>query len=254
MKSREVKTPKMEAQEIQKRFEEIQLRNIAFDTAQLRAENVGGKKYIRGYALLWDVPTKPYSWDPDYTEIIAKGALDGVDMADCRALVNHNPDLTLGRTSKNVRYELDQQGLFVEVEIHKGVQFHSDYWYLVEAGIIDGMSFAFRGKEWKYDEGTKTWIILKFDLIREVSVVTFPAYKETVAIAFSRAEAVRNAPSATDNPAPPADEKREKASEAGTSSEPAATDATADTTKADADAQRTEELYRQIFEKLGGTV
>lgn len=241
----------MEAQEIQKRFEEIQIRNITIDAAQLRAENEGGKKYIRGYALLWDVPTKPYSFDPDYTEIVAKGSLDGVDLTDCRALINHNPDLVLGRTSKNVRYEIDQVGFFVEIEIHKGVQFHTDYWYLVEAGIIDGMSFSFRAKEWKYNEETKTWIILKFDIIREVSVVTFPAYKETVAIAFTRAEAARNAPSAVDTPTPQQTEKRDEAPVAGTSSEPAAAEATAP--QPEADAQRAAELYEAIFKKLGGS-
>lgn len=241
----------MEVQEIQKRFEEIQFRNITIDAAQLRAENEGGKKYIRGYALLWDVPTHPYSWDPDYAEVIAKGALDGVDLSDCRALINHNPDLALGRTSKNVRYEIDQVGLFVEVEIHKGVQFHTDYWYLVEAGIIDGMSFAFRAKEWKYNEITKTWTILKFDAIREVSVVTFPAYKETVAIAFSRAEAALNAPSATDTPTPQPTEKRDEAPDAGTCPEPAAAEAAAP--QPEADAQRTAELYEEIFKRLGGT-
>lgn len=157
-----------------------QIRYIKAD--QMRAVEEEGKKFLRGYALLFNEQTKPYrGWDE--LEEIAPEALEGLDLSDMRALVNHNCDLLLGRVGKNARFEIDDAGLFVEVELHQGVQFAKDYYQLIKAGIMDGMSFAFMIEKYEYDTKKNLLRITKISDLWEVSFVTFPAYEQTVAIA-----------------------------------------------------------------------
>lgn len=240
----------MELTEIQKRaLDGKQLRFINTKAGQLRAEEVEGEKFIRGYALLWDVVAQPYRDWPDYKEMLAKGALDGVDMSDSRFLVNHNRDLVMGRASKNVRFQIDETGLFVEVKVHNGIQLCKDYYALVKAEFIDGMSFAFLIDKWEYDEATGVFKITKIKDMWEVSVVTFPAYPETVAVA--REQMVLNAP---DPEQKPKEEKREVEPQADMSLAPApAVEPTPEPAPPDVDAQRTAELYAKLEKALGGT-
>lgn len=157
-----------------------QVRYIKAD--QMRAVEEDGKKFLRGYALLFNEQAKPYrGWDD--LEEIAPEALEGLDLSDMRALVNHNCDLLLGRVGKNARFEVDASGLFVEVELHQGVQFAKDYYQLIKAGIMDGMSFAFMIEKYEYDTKKNLCRITKISDLWEVSFVTFPAYEQTVAIA-----------------------------------------------------------------------
>lgn len=167
----------------QVRTQKIQGKQVRYIKAdQMRAVEEDGKKFLRGYALLFNVQTKPYrGWDD--LEEVAPEALEGLDLSDMRALVNHNPDLLLGRVGKNARFEVDASGLFVEVEVHQGVQFSKDYYQLIKAGIMDGMSFAFMIEKYEYDTKKNLLTITKISDLWEVSFVTFPAYEQTVAIA-----------------------------------------------------------------------
>jgi len=159
-----------------------QVRNQS--NSQLRAEEAEGKKVIRGYALLFNSPTKPFR-NINYTEQISPKALDGLDLSQIRLLVNHNVDLTLGKAGVNMRAEVDDTGLFVEAELHAGVQMHKDYYSLLRAGIIDGMSFAFAVDmdDLQYDRDKDVYTITRIADLWEASIVTFPAYEDTVAIA-----------------------------------------------------------------------
>lgn len=173
----------------QLRTQQIQEKQIRYIRAdQMRAVEEDGKKFLRGYALLFNVQAKPYrGWDD--LEEIAPEALDGLDLSDMRALVNHNPDLLLGRVGKNARFEVDASGLFVEVELHQGVQFAKDYYQLIKAGVMDGMSFAFMIEKYEYDTKKNLLRITKISDLWEVSFVTFPAYPQTVAIAREQQKA-----------------------------------------------------------------
>ena len=170
----------------QVRTQKIQGRQVRYIKAdQMRAIEEDGKKFLRGYALLFNTQAKPYrGWDD--LEEIAPEALEGLDLSDMRALVNHNPDLLLGRVGKNARFEVDSSGLFVEVELHQGVQFAKDYYQLIKAGIMDGMSFAFLIEKYEYDTKKNLLRVTKISDLWEVSFVTFPAYPQTVAIARER--------------------------------------------------------------------
>lgn len=174
----------------QERALKIQGKQVRYIKAdQMRAIEEDGKKFLRGYALLFNEQAKPYrGWDD--LEEIAPEALEGLDLSDMRALVNHNPDLLLGRVGKNARFEVDSAGLFVEVELHQGVQFAKDYYQLIKAGIMDGMSFAFVIDKFEYDPQKNLLRVTKISDLWEVSFVTFPAYEQTVAIAREQQKAV----------------------------------------------------------------
>lgn len=155
--------------------------------AKLRAEEKeeeGKKKrIIRGYPILFNSPTKIGNW----TEIIRPGALDGVDLSNLYLLGYHMSSMPFARNGINMRTEVDNNGLFIEVEL--GDTHEDDVLYdRVSKGIVNGMSFAFISEEVTTNFETKTDEILKFKEIWEVSIVTFPAYKDAIAVAYERDE------------------------------------------------------------------
>lgn len=224
---------------------------LRFLDVQLRAEEVEGKKFIRGYPILYNVPAQPWR-NTEWTETIAPEALVDIDFSDCRFLVNHNPDLVLGRTGLNMRIEKDDLGAFAETEIHSGVQYQKDYYQLAKSGLIDGMSFAFMYDKSEIDYEKKTERITHITDIWEVSLVTFPAYPHTVAIAQERM--VRYAP------APEHDEKPE---ERATAEQPVvvgpepgpeerAVEEPSPDSAPDADVQKRAELWERLDKAIGG--
>lgn len=151
--------------------------------AEEKSEGEKKKKVIRGYPILFNTPTKIGSW----TEIIRETALDGVDLSNLYLLGYHRSSMPFAKNGINMRVEVDKIGLFIEVELGDTVE--DDVLYdRVSRGIVDGMSFAFSTEELKTNYETKTDEILKFKEVWEVSIVTFPAYKETVAVAYEREE------------------------------------------------------------------
>ncbi len=237
--------------------EQLRGKQFRYLKPELRAEEVDGKKYLRGYALLFNTPTNPYrGWD-EYREEISPDALNNLDMSDMRVLVNHNPDLVLGRVGKNARLERDETGLFAEVEIHSGVQYAKDYYNMVKAGILDGMSFAFMVDEGDiaYDRDKEVYRINRISDMWEVSFVTFPAYEETVAIAREQQKPDMGlVPEAEE--APVAEQRTEETTPA---SEPvmaleveATMDVVVPTPDAEVDAQKRAALYEELDRLLGG--
>lgn len=150
----------------------------------LRAEIEGEgeepkKKIIRGYPILYDSPAKIGSW----TEYVRKGALDGVDLSDLMLLSYHNTAMPLALNDINLRTAVDDKGLFIEAEL-PNTSNANDVYELVRLGILSGMSYWFNASEVKENTETKTVEILKFAWIKEVSIVTFPAYPETLVITY----------------------------------------------------------------------
>ena len=98
-------------------------------------------------------------------------------------LLDHNTTWVLGKVGKNMRAEVDDIGLFVEVTL--GNTGFDDYVFdRVQREIIDGMSFWFDNKAMiATDWENKIDVILKINEVYEVSVVVFAAYDETVIIA-----------------------------------------------------------------------
>jgi len=162
-------------------------KRIKFDNekAKFRAitEEVDGNnvRYLRGYPILFDVIGRPWR-GTKWVEKVDKNALNEVDFSDLVILLDHSTTWVLGKVGKNMRAEIDETGLFVEVTL--GNTWIDDYVYdRVEKGIIDGMSFWFDNNAMiATDWENKIDVILKINEVYEVSIVVFPAYEETVVI------------------------------------------------------------------------
>jgi HK97 family phage prohead protease len=111
---------------------------------KFRMESREGKTVATGYAATFN------SFSADlggFREKIAPGAFEKVlsSNPDTRALVNHNPDLILGRTTAGtLRLSEDAHGLRVEMDLPDGITYADDLKISMERGDISQMSFSFR--------------------------------------------------------------------------------------------------------------
>jgi HK97 family phage prohead protease len=163
------------------------------EAGELRVESRGVAPVIRGYAIVYQRPSELLG-APAFREQIAPEAItrtlaEGVDL---RALVDHNPEKPLGRLSaKTLRVESDAHGLRVEID-PPHTSYGHDIVESIRRGDVQGMSFAFRTVDDRWDMSTTPPLRTVTDmLVREVSVVTFPAYPETE-VAMRSLEAVRS--------------------------------------------------------------
>ena len=115
-------------------------------------------------------------------EEIAPGAFDNTLSNDIRALINHDTSLVLGRTKAGtLELKTDSRGLWGRIKINPNDTDAVNLYERVKRGDVDQCSFGFNiiSEETDYrDDGTVKWTIKEVDL-HEVSVCTFPAYKET---------------------------------------------------------------------------
>lgn len=134
---------------------------------------------LEGYAFLWDVPTRLHN----FSEVVERSALDGVlERSDVRALLNHDPNLVLGRYPDTLQLDADEKGLRYTVQL-PNTQAGRDLATLAKRGDISQSSYAFRvnaeGQRW--DEDTRTRHITEFSEVLDVSPVTYPAQPATSA-------------------------------------------------------------------------
>src|SRR5437879_1927673 len=111
--------------------------------ATLRAETYAsnGAKVLRGVAAAYGVPTRLGDWH----EVIAKGAFTQALRRgdDVRALINHDPNLILGRTkSGTLRLFESAKGLEFSVILPE-TTIGRDAWISVSRGDWSDCSFAF---------------------------------------------------------------------------------------------------------------
>ena len=165
---------------------EIEVRSIVSDL-QIRQKEDGKKgRVITGYAAKFDTWSEPiYGW---FKEQIARGAFDKTDMSDVIMVFNHDISGVLARTtSGTLTLSVDETGLRFEFESPE-TTLGNDMLELVGRGDISKCSFKFvvEADEWRYaDEKNK----LEFDertvksisKLYDVSLVTYPAYKDTEA-------------------------------------------------------------------------
>ena len=142
----------------------------------------GGK--LVGYAAVFG----PLSEDlGGFRERVAPGAFDASleDDTDIRALVDHDTSKVIGRRSSGtLRVATDERGLRVEIDL-PNTTYANDLRELMARGDVSQMSFAFLvqpdGEKWERDEkGLRIRTLTNVQLI-ETSVVTIPAYPDTVA-------------------------------------------------------------------------
>jgi hypothetical protein len=102
--------------------------------------------------------------------------------ADILGLANHENEKLLGRTSnRTLRVTETNKGLAVEIDM-PDTSYARDLIELVKRGDIKGLSFGFRvrqnGQKFTKDSGVTIRELHDVDL-REVSIVSQPAYPET---------------------------------------------------------------------------
>lgn len=149
-----------------------------------RAED--GELYIEGYFVTFsgEYPL----WD-GAVERVDPHALDGQLEGDIRALVNHDTTLVLGRTTAGtLSLRLDEQGLWGRIRINQNDQDALNLYSRVARGDVSQCSFGFEILDERVDDlpdGRTVFTILRVRLY-EVSVVTFPAYADTIVSARKR--------------------------------------------------------------------
>lgn len=151
-------------------------RNVAYSNLELRSEGDGNT--VVGYAAVWDSPSEPMP----FTEFVKRGAFSKTlnDGADVRLLIDHE-GIPLARTkSGTLRLSEDNIGLRIESDLDP---LNPDAARVISAmrrGDMTQMSFAFRTIKdwWNNDRSVRE---LREVQLFDVSIVTFPAYEETVA-------------------------------------------------------------------------
>lgn len=143
-----------------------------------------GKKFLTGYAIKFGQRSKKLG---NYFEVIDHNALDGVDLTDVKALVDHDYSKVLGRTLSNtLSLEIDNVGLKFEIEL-ADTTYANDLYKSIERGDINECSFGFRIDETdrnsttveRIDSDTYLRTVKKIKELREISIVSLPAYENT---------------------------------------------------------------------------
>jgi HK97 family phage prohead protease len=151
-------------------------RNIAYSNIELRAMTDG--KTLVGYAAIFDSPSEPLPW----TEFVRRGAFRKTikDGADVRLLIDHE-GVPLARTkSGTLTLTEDEVGLRIEAELDETNPDAAKIISALRRGDLSQMSFAFQTVKdaWSQDRQVRE---LKEVRLYDVSVVTYPAYEQTVA-------------------------------------------------------------------------
>lgn len=152
----------------------------------------GAPPRIVGYAAVFDQLSEEL-WG--FREIIHRGAFaKTIHEADVRALINHDPNLILGRTkSGTLRLFEDDIGLRYEID-PPDTQSARDLMESLRRGDINQSSFAFDPVrvEWSGDVNDVRREIFEVQLY-DVSPVTYPAYPQTSAEVRARADEMKRA-------------------------------------------------------------
>lgn len=161
---------------------------------QTRTKNVAGKIRSAGteqepvIEAYFSVFGDKYEFSPGCYETIDPAAFDGQLSGDVRALADHDSRLVLGRTTAGtLELRADSVGLWGRIKINPEDSEAMNVYSRVKRGDVSNCSFGFEIlKERKEEDpdGSWHWIVERVKLW-EVSVVTFPAYEDTVATARS---------------------------------------------------------------------
>lgn len=151
-------------------------RSVAYSTLEVRAAADGTK--LIGYAAVFDSPSEPMP----FVEYVRRGAFTKTlnDGADVRLLIDHE-GVPLARTKSGTLTLIeDQRGLRVEADLDPSNPDAARIISAMRRGDLSQMSFAFRTIKdaWNADRSVRE---LREVQLFDVSIVTFPAYEETVA-------------------------------------------------------------------------
>ena len=154
-------------------------------------------KVVEGYALKFNTYAKMYNHtDGDYFETILPEALANTDLSDVRCFADHDSGKVLGRNvAGTLITKVDEVGLYIKC-FFPDTSYASDLYNSIQRGDINQMSFGFIMSDQDYtdiiEDGRKIRVIHNIELIYEVSIVSVPAYNDTlVAIAQRSAKKAR---------------------------------------------------------------
>lgn len=156
----------------------MQKREAAIISGELRAEE-NEKKFIEGYFSVFNTPTE--LWQGVYEEVAPEAFIETLNN-DIRGLTNHDTTLVLGRNKAGtLELKTDSRGLYGRLEINEKDADAMNLYYRVQRGDVDQCSFGFNilDEEYQYRENGEVLIRLKKVDLHEVSICTFPAYKDT---------------------------------------------------------------------------
>jgi HK97 family phage prohead protease len=185
-----------------KTFEKAQGEQRRFTSAELRATS---DYRVGGIAASYNTQSANLG---GFVEKIAPGAFAKSLAAnvEVKALMNHDPNLILGRTKNGTLTLSDSpEGLRWECQLDKTNPQHQSFYSSIKRGDIDECSFAFRvpdgGDDWdtsptaaKDDDGNYCCLrTLRNVELLDVSAVTYPAYQKGTAVgARSKPDYVAN--------------------------------------------------------------
>ena len=159
---------------------EREIRILAGSSIEIRSADDKGVR-IGGYAAKFGVMSENLG---GFREQIQRGAFADVLGNDVRALINHDANLVLGRTtSGTLTIAEDENGLSYEVQL-PDTQAARDLAQSIKRGDVSQSSFAFSiapgGDDWTEDPETGGYIrtVKKVGRLFDVSPVTYPAYPD----------------------------------------------------------------------------
>jgi uncharacterized protein len=165
-----------------------------FVSGELRVDEAAdtGKKTIRGFAAKYNSLSGDLG---GFREMLAPGCFSGCLQDDIRGLLNHDPNLILGRSKAGTMRVIDSpDGLIYEIDL-PDTTIANDLAVSMSRGDIDQSSFAFaldsddpNADEWTWTEDSgMIRTVRKVACLRDCSPVTYPAYESSTSAVYQRA-------------------------------------------------------------------
>lgn len=148
--------------------------------AQIRMTTDSGKPVFEVQGIVFD------QWSQNlggFKEMIKRSAWESADTTDIRGLLNHDPNFVLGRNkSGTMQMDLRSDSVW-GIITPPDTQWARDLAISMDRGDIDGSSFAFRspkgGDKWNLTGAIAERTVHQFSIVRDLSIVTYPAYEQT---------------------------------------------------------------------------
>lgn len=147
---------------------------------------------IQGTAIVFDSESR----DMGFIETINPNAIsqDLIDSQDIVFLYNHNEDAgILARRNKGkgtLNVSVNERGVDFQFKARQGSPLAEEVLSAVNTGDLNACSFSFRiaegGDKWENRNGVYYRTINKIDVLRDLSVVSNPAYQETSCRSFEK--------------------------------------------------------------------
>ena len=160
-------------------MERTTTRQTRTNKADFKTREDNGERRIEGYFAVFG---SNYDMWPGASESIDPHAFDEALGDDVRVLIDHDTRLVLGRTSAGTaELRVDEHGLWGSVLINPDDTDAMNAYARNKRGDVNQASFGFDilDEDTEYrEDGSVHWTVKKVKLY-EVSLCTFPAYRET---------------------------------------------------------------------------